>query len=47
MQQAGKVGGCPLKEGLIDESEPVNMMTSVKRWPIYQRVKRVKCSGGC
>ena len=39
MQQAGKVGGCPLKEGLVDESEPVNMTTSVKRWPIYQRIK--------
>ena len=39
MQQAGQVGGCPLKGGLVDESEPVNMTTSVKRWPIYQRVK--------
>ena len=39
MQQAGQVGGCPLKGGLVDESEPVNITTSVKRWPIYQRVK--------
>ena len=39
MQQAGQVGGCPLKEGLVDESEPVNMTTSLKRWTIYQRVK--------
>ena len=39
MQQAGQVGRSQMKEGLVDEGEPVNVTASVKRGPVNQRVK--------
>ena len=39
VQKAGQIGRGLVKEGFVNEGEPVDVSASVKRWPVNPRIK--------